>query len=116
MIKYADFVFYDKDYKGSLSIDLFNSLIVKASREIDRNINKTITQSYINNLSEIDQYKLKYATCQMVDYINAHGDIPSSANSISIDGVSISKGSSEEQKISKNEIRDNLPHDLIRYL
>ena len=116
MIKYADYVFYDKDYKGSLSIDLFNSLIVKASREIDRNINRNLTQSYINKMNEIDQYKLKYATCQMVDYINANGDIPSSANSISIDGVSINKGTSEEVRISKSEILDNLPHDLTRYL
>ena len=37
MINYADYTFYTTEYKGNLSIGLFNSLIIKASREIDKN-------------------------------------------------------------------------------
>ena len=52
MINYADYDFYTNEYKGSLSIDLFNSLIIKASREIDKNVNKDVTETNIKRLTE----------------------------------------------------------------
>ena len=42
MIEYTDYGFYVNTYKGSLSIDLFNSLIPKASREIDKVVNREL--------------------------------------------------------------------------
>ena len=36
MINYADYQYYADTYKGNLSQTLFNSLIIKASREIDK--------------------------------------------------------------------------------
>ena len=44
MINYADYTFYVNEFKGSLSVDLFNSIIPKASREIDRHVNRKITE------------------------------------------------------------------------
>ena len=36
---YADYEYYLEKYFGTLPKDSFNSLILKASREIDKNIN-----------------------------------------------------------------------------
>ena len=58
MMNYADYDFYTNEYKGSLSIDLFNSLIIKASREIDKNVNKDLTETNIERLTEREQWQL----------------------------------------------------------
>ncbi len=120
MINYADYKFYSETYKGNLSENLFNSLIIKASREIDKNVNCDLTQKVIDNLSEIEQYKLKYTTCELCDFINSSGGNTSNgnANSISIDGVTInkSKKSVEELARDKANILNNLPIRLTRYL
>ena len=122
MENYANYQFYTNDYKGSLSEDLFNSLIVKASREIDRNVNRKLTQEYIDSLDSDDQYKIKYTACELCDYFNVNGSNGGvgKAKSISIDGVSKTNGnanlnSSDIAKLKQNII-DNLPHELIRYL
>ena len=57
MENYADYNFYRSEFKGSLSIDLFNSLIIEASREIDKNINCELTSDVIDDLN--DRYKWK---------------------------------------------------------
>ncbi len=122
MINYADYNFYQGTYKGSLSETLFSSLIVKASREIDRNVNRELTSTYIESLSAEDQYKIKYTACELCDYFDTNGTNGGvgKAKSISIDGVSISRGNSNQtnEDITKNKrnIIDNLPQDLIRYL
>jgi hypothetical protein len=120
MINYADYNFYKSEYLGSLSNDLFSSLIIKASREIDRNINRELTEEIINSLSENDQYRLKFTACELADYFNINGSNSSNAkaNSVSIDGVSINRGSkSESQEIaSKRNIINNLPLELMRYI
>lgn len=120
MMNYADYGFYIETYKGSLSNDLFNSLIVKASREIDRNVNCDITIDVIDNLRDIDKYKLQYVACELVDYFNENGTNASGgrASSISIDGVSINKGNSSDSQLmtSKKNIINNLPNELVRYI
>ena len=58
MENYADYNFYRSEFKGSLSIDLFNSLIIEASREIDRNINCELTSEVIDALNDRDKWKL----------------------------------------------------------
>ena len=45
MINYADYDFYKNYYQGSLSFDLFNSLLPKASREIDKAVNKKLEEN-----------------------------------------------------------------------
>lgn len=120
MINYADYEFYKNEYRGNLSLDLFNSLIIKASRVIDRNINRELTQKVIDNLSEREQFELKYTACKLCDFINATGGDVSNTrtNSISIDGVSINKSQkSEAQTIrDKQTILGNLPDSLTRFL
>lgn len=124
MINYADYDFYTNEYKGSLSIDLFNSLIIKASMTIDDNINCTLTEARIKKLSERDQYKLKFVACELCDFLKNSGGNSGKysfgADSISIDGVSISKGSNikSETQINKDKksILGELPLSLIRYL
>ena len=120
MINYADYDFYTNEYKGSLSVDLFNSLIIKASREIDKNVNKDLTETNIKRLTDRDQYRLKYTVCELVDYFNANGSNSSSAkaNSIQIDGVSKNKNSKSENKIETDRTRilNNLPDELTRFL
>ncbi len=116
MNNYADYQFYTDEFKGSLSNDIFSFYIVKASRYIDRNINRKLTNDVIHSLSEDDQNNIKYVACELVDSLYKEDN---DANSISIDGVSISKGyysnTNNENDIKKN-ILNNLPHELIRYL
>lgn len=122
MENYADYNFYSNTYKGSLSNDLFSSLIVKASREIDKNVNRKLTTQYISSLDADDQYKIKYTACELCDFFNVNGTNGGvgKAKSISIDGVSKSNGNALETKedVSKKKksILDNLPQEIIRYL
>lgn len=120
MENYTDYDFYVSEYQGNLSNDLFEILVVKASRDIDRNVNCKLTTDLINSLEDDEKYKLQYTTCELIDYINSYGDNSHNgkANSIKIDGVSINRGTKTEetQRKSKSRIYDNLPHKLTRWL
>lgn len=116
MINYADYEFYSNTYKGSLSGDLFNSLIGKTSREIDLNVNREITEDDLNNEEHNFGYKIKYTTCLLLDYINSETKGNGAVKSISIDGVSKTIKSLEETKKDKQNILDNLPQELVRYI
>lgn len=117
---YADYGFYTNEYHGSLSYDLFSSFIVKASREIDKNVNRKLTEEFIETLDGQDQYKIKYTACELCDYFTTYGSNSSDgkANIISIDGVSINRlnKSTEDLAKTKANIIDNLPQELIRYI
>lgn len=116
MINYADYEFYSNTYKGSLSGDLFNSLIGKTSREIDLNVNREITEDDLNNEEHNFGYKIKYTTCLLLDYINSETKGNGAVKSISIDGVSKTIKSLEETKKDKQNILNNLPQELVRYI
>lgn len=116
MINYADYEFYSNTYKGSLSGDLFNSLIGKTSREIDLNVNREITEDDLNNGEHNFGYKIKYTTCLLLDYINSETKGNGAVKSISIDGVSKTIKSLEETKKDKQNILNNLPQELVRYI
>ena len=115
-MEYADYGFYTNEYKGKLNYDTFSSLIVKASREIDKNVNRKIDADVIHTLDELDQYKV----CELCDYFNQYGSNSSygKANTISIDGVSINRLNKTTDDINniKANIIDNLPQELIRYI
>ena len=66
---YAAYDYYIKKYFGTLSEDSFNSLILKASKEIDKNINTILNEKKINNLSQEAQDKLKDTACALSDLI-----------------------------------------------
>lgn len=110
MINYADYSYYQNEYKGSLSQTLFNSLIIKASREIDKYVNRKITSNDLDTYEEI-----KYVACSLCDKLNS---MPKSSNltSVSIDGVSKTYKSSSEVKQELYDILDGLPEELIRYI
>lgn len=121
MINYADYEFYKNTYKGSLSDDLFNSLIPKASREIDKAINKEyLTEEDLSD--KVVKYKISFVACELVDYLNSNnlsnGNNGEKLSSISIDGVSKSYSSKSESelKTEKANIISGLPHDLTRFL
>lgn len=108
MINYADYQFYKETYKGSLSDSLFNSLIPKASREIDKVVNRELQEADINN-------KVKFVACELVDFLNNNSD-KGALSSVSIDGVSKTYSSRQEYRQSRAEILNGLPLDLIRFL
>lgn len=114
MINYADYEFYQETYKGLLSYDLFNSLIPKASREIDKVVNRELQEVDITD-------KVKFVACQLVEFLNKY-DIVNSNNgnvsSISIDGVSKTFNSSTKEEIQNQKLNiiDGLPQDLTRFL
>lgn len=116
MINYADWNFYSTTYKGSLSQDLFNSLIGKASREIDTYVNREIKEVDLSNTDNNFGYKIKFTTCLLLDYINSESKTNGAVSHISIDGVSKTIKSLSEIKEDKKKIIDNLPQDLVRYL
>ena len=116
MINYADYEFYSNTYKGSLSGDLFNSLIGKTSREIDLNVNREITEDDLNNEKHNFGYKIKYTTCLLLDYLNTQAKMNGAVGSISIDGVSKTIKSLSDIINDKKKIVENLPHELTRYL
>lgn len=119
-MEYADYGFYTNEYKGKLTYDTFSSLIIKASREIDKNVNVKLTKDVINSLDGIDKGKLKYTACELCDYFKEFGSNSSygKANTISIDGVSINRlnKSTEDLQRIKNNIISNLPQEITRYL
>ena len=116
---YANFGYYKETYKGTLPEDSFDSLILKASREIDKNVNTRLTEIKINNLPKEAQEQLQYTACALIDLINKKEE---SANrklaSFSIDGVSKSFKvlSDEDYKKSKKEIVSCLPDELTCFL
>lgn len=116
---YADYNYYKNEYKGTLPEDSFNSIVLKASREIDNNINTRLTQEKMNNLPIEAQEQLKYTVCALVDLIYKKQERNNKeVNSISIDGISktFKTMSDDEYKNSKNEILKFLPNELTRYL
>lgn len=121
MINYADYEFYTNTYKGSLSDSLFNSLIPKASREIDKAINKDyLTKEDLSD--EIIKYKVNFVACELVDFLNNNntnaGENGNSLSSVSVDGVSktFATKTNEEIKSEKANILSGLPLELIRFL
>lgn len=119
MINYATYEFYSGNkYKGTLSESLFNSLIPKASREIDKVVNRDIEEADLN-ASYGD--KIKFVACQLVDFLYNYDNLSSSnanISSISIDGVSKSFSTSTKEEIQNQKLNiiDGLPQDLTRFL
>lgn len=115
---YADYEYYSKKYFGTLSAGEFKQIILKASKEIDININTRLSQKKIDDLEEEAQEQLKYTACALVDLIYKKQQKSSKVNSISIDGISktFKTMSDDEYKNSKNEILKFLPNELTKYL
>lgn len=116
---YVNYSYYANEYLGTLPEDSFNSLVLKASREIDKNINTRLNQNIIDNLPEKAQDQLQYAACALIDLINKKQISDSqNVNSISIDGVSKNFKSitNDDYRSAKKEIFADLPLELIRYL
>lgn len=111
---YADYTYYTDEYKGSLSNDLFSSFIIKASKEIDRNVNTVLTDEIIEALTEKQQDDLKYVACSLTDFMNANKT--TAYQSLSIDGVSKTVKANDVLKKEKVDILDNLPQCLTRYI
>lgn len=116
---YADYEYYNEKYKGALPENSFDSIILKASREIDKNVNTRLNDNKVSNLPEEAQEQLKYTACALVDFINKkQEDESKKVSSISIDGVNKNYKtlSFEDMKKEKIEILRNLPDELTCFL
>jgi len=116
---YANYEYYKEKYFGTLPENSFNSLILKASREIDNNVNTRLSQEVIDKLPEEAQERLKYTTCALTDLLHIKQENSErKVSSISIDGVSktFKTNSNSETKREKKEILKGLPIELTRYL
>ena len=116
---YADYKYYQETYFGTLPEDSFESLVLKASREIDNNINTRLTQEKIDDLPNEAQDQLKYTACALVDLINKKQESENKKiSSYSSDGVSktFKTISEEEYTSSKREVIKCLPDELTRFL
>ena len=112
MIEYTDYEYYQNEYKGSLSVDLFNFNVKKASAIIKGMLNQEIYTPYID--------EIQYATCVLIDGLNSKNEINQNLLSVNVDGVSESYRPNQEieQAYSNllKEIENILPHELTRYL
>ncbi|MBR3133389.1 MAG: hypothetical protein IKG42_04920 [Clostridia bacterium] len=118
-MKYVDYTYYVQEYQGNTPGEQFESLLIKASREIDNNINTELNKTKISNLSKRAQDKLKYTVCALIDLIyKKETNSNRKVTSISIDGVikNFKTFSDEEYKKEKSEILKGLPDELICYL
>lgn len=116
---YVDYDYYLNKYYGTLPKDSFNQLVLKASREIDKNVNTRLTQEKLDNLPEEAQEQLKYTACALIDLINRKQESENKKiSSYSIDGVSktFKTISEEEYTSSKREVIKYLPDELTRFL
>ena len=116
---YADYEYYKEKYFGTLPEDSFNSLVLKASREIDKNVNTKLTETKINNLPKEAQDSLKYTACALIDLISKKQENDKKKlSSYSIYGVSktFKTISSQEYTSTIKETIKCLPEELIRYL
>ena len=116
---YADYEYYLEKYLGTLPEDSFNSLVLKASKEIDKNVNTRLTEAKINNLQKEAQEQLQYTACALTDLIYKKQESDGKKiSSFSIDGVSktFKTISDEEYKSSKREVLKYLPDELTRFL
>lgn len=116
---YADYEYYKNKYYGTLPKDSFNSLILKASKEIDNNVNTRLTESKIKDLPKEAQDSLKYTACALIDLISKKQESDNKKiSSYSIDGVSktFKTISSQEHTSSIKEIINCLPEELTKYL
>lgn len=116
---YADYEYYFNKYVGRVPRDSFNSLIIKASREIDKNVNTLLTESKISNLSEEAQEQLKYTACALVDLMEEKERFrKNNVSSIYIDGVSknYKTFSNDMYQIELREAINGLPRELTSYL
>lgn len=116
---YADYEYYKNKYFGTLPKDSFDSLILKASRKIDRNVNTRLTEKVINDLSNEAQEQLKDTACALTDLIERiEKNNKRKASSISIDGVSKSfkNVDSKELLAEQKEILGFLPDELTCYI
>lgn len=113
MINYADYDFYKNYYQGSLSFDLFNSLLPKASREVDKAVNRKLEEDDVDD-------RVMFVTCELVDYLNKIRKYKTdgNANTIIIDGVHKSFNNKSAKEIENDivEITNGLPLELIRCL
>ena len=108
---YADYGYYSCKYYGLLSESSFRSMILKASKEIDKNVNTRLTESKINNLSKEAQDSLKYTDCALVDLMAKKQESDSKKlSSYSIDGVS------KTYKVISEEDFGNSKKDILTYL
>lgn len=116
---YVDYEYYANNYYGTLPEDSFDSLALKASREIDKNVNTRLTENIINNLPKEAQEQLQYTACALVDLIYKKEESDGKKiSSFSIDGVSktFKTISDEEYKSSRREVLNCLPDELTRFL
>lgn len=114
MILLADYDFYLNNYKGQLSSDLFDSLIPKASFEIESNVNRPIVDEDAQNET------VERVACMLVDLLNSNDISLNDKNvqSYSIDGVSKTFGklTKEQFDSEKSKILNKLPLEMIRFL
>ena len=116
---YVDYEYYANNYYGTLPEYSFDSLDLKASREIDKNVNTRLTEAKINNLPHEAQEQLQYTACALVDLIYKKQESDGKKiSSFSIDGVSktFKTISDEEYKSSRREVLNCLPDELTRFL
>jgi hypothetical protein len=123
MNQYADYDFYKNEYKGTLSEELFNSYIGKASKDIERNVNIRLNEDVFEKLKDDVQEKISYVACELCDYqynFGSNADI-GAPNSFSIDGVNVTQGNyssstANSTTIKLKNIYEDLPQELTRYL
>lgn len=114
MINYADYDYYKNYYQGSLSFDLFNSLLPKANNEINKAVNRKLVESDVDD-------RVKFVACELIDYLNSNNNYSGKENNLStliIDGVHKTFKSKTSNEIRRDikQITNGLPLEFIRWV
>lgn len=115
---YTNYAYYTEQFGGTLDEKSFKFNLNKASKIIDRNINREISESVFNELSETDKDKFNYVCCELIEMVSGNGSNGKQVTSISIDGISKSYKalSNAEETMQQIRILDNLPLQFRKYL
>lgn len=116
---YANYEYYLEIYLGRLPEGAFQEMVLKASREIDKNINTRLSQESIQQLPKEAQEQLQYTACALIDLLYKKQENENTkVSSISIDGVSknYKTMTNEEYNKAKKELLSCLPEELTRFL
>jgi hypothetical protein len=93
-VGYADTTYYKDDYKGTIPDAVLDSYLQKASDSIDQLTFHRIQAIGWDNLSVFQQNCIKKAVCSQADHLYNTADMPENVTSYSINGTSMSFGSS----------------------
>lgn len=108
------YIYYIEKFGGEIENNLFFSLLNRAMMKLNQNINRNVELEDIELLGNIDKLKVYYVICSMIENIN--NNYKNDYQSLSLDGISYSKKTTNEIEKELRNIYNLLPQEWIKYV